>query len=138
KSLKYPFKNIFIPLVKQDYGKKLHEAATLALDPLASEEVKAKKVEAALKPFKDAMEVGESIIITDSLATYIGGQLGAGYKKLFSASLNLVPGHMMISRFHVHRRTEHDFQIYKDQGHAGSLGVSFSMDSLVPVLKLSW
>jgi hypothetical protein len=138
KSLKYPFKNILVPLVKYDYGKKIHEAAQLSVDTNASEETRASAFENAIKPFKEAMEVGESIIITDSLATYIGAQVAAGYDKLFRASLGLVPGHMVVSRFHVHRKTEHDFHIYKDVGHVGSLAKNVNIDSLIPVFKFSY
>ncbi|MFP5384651.1 MAG: hypothetical protein ACLGHN_01135 [Bacteriovoracia bacterium] len=138
KSLKYPFKNVFVPLVKMDYGSKLHEAANVAIDPDASEEVKAEKIEAALKPFKDAMDVGESILVTDAIAAYVGGKLSVGYEKLVTASLSLSPGYNVVSRFHVHRKSEHDFQIYKDLGHVGSLGFNFDLDSLVPVLSVSF
>lgn len=138
KSLKYPFKNIFVPLVKRDYGQKLYEAATLSFDPDASEEEKTAKIESALRPLKEAMEVGESLLVTDSLSTAIGAQIGAGYESFFRSSLNLVPGHLVVSRFHIHRKSEDVFHIYKDLGHVGSLGINFSMDSLIPVLKLSY
>lgn len=138
KSLKYPFKNIFVPLVKKDYGAKLHEASKAAVDPEASEETKIEKLEAALKPFKDSMSVGESIIVTDAVATNLGARLGAGYEKLVTASLSLVSGYNVVSRFHVHRKSEHDFQIYKDLGHEGTIGLNFELDSLVPVLKVSF
>jgi hypothetical protein len=138
KSLKYPFKNIFIPLVKKDYGQKLHEAAAIVHDPEASEEDRVKKIEEALEPFKEAMDIGESILVTDALSTYVGGQVGAGYKKLLTASLSLLPGHMVVSRFHIHRKSENDFQIYRDLGHVGSLGITFDLDSLVPVLSVSF
>ena len=137
KSLKYSFKNIFVPLVKKDYGNKLHEATQVVLDPEASEEAKASKIEAALKPFKDSMDVGESIIVTDAVSSQIGVKGGVGYKKLVTASLSLVPGHLVVSRFHIHRKSEHDFQIYKDLGQVGSLGVTFDLDSLVPVLSVT-
>ncbi len=138
KSLKYPFKNIFIPLVKKDYGNKLHEASLAVVDPEASEETRIAKIEAALKPFKDSMDVGESILVTDSLSTTAGAKLGAGYEKLVTASLSLVPGHAVVSRFHVHRKSTDDFQIYKDLGHVGSLGINFELDSLIPVLSVSF
>ena len=137
KSLKYSFKNIFIPLVKKDYGNKLHEATKVLIDPNASEESKVAKITAALKPFKDAMDIGESIIVTDAISSHIGIKAGAGYKKLVTASLSLVPGHLVVSRFHIHRKSEHDFQIYKDLGQVGSLGVTFDLDSLIPVLSVS-
>lgn len=138
KSLKYPFKNILVPLVKRDYGKKLHEAATLAVDPNASEETRVAKIEEALKPFKDSMDVGESILVTDSLATYAGAKVGAGYEKFITASVALTPGHQVVSRFHVHRKTADTFQIYRDLGHVGSFGLSFTLDSLIPVLDVSY
>jgi hypothetical protein len=138
KSLKYPFKNIFIPLVKRDYGNKLQEATEVALDENASEESKQKKIEEALKPFKDAMDVGESILVTDSISTFAGAKLGAGYKKLVSASLSLAPGFNVVSRFHVHRKSEHDFQIYKDLGKVGAFNLGFELDSLIPVLSVSF
>lgn len=137
KSLKYPFKNILVPLVKGDYGRKLHEAALLQLDPGADPEIRARRIEESIKPFKDAMEVGESILVTDSLVTYAGVGASAGYKQLVNASLSISPGHRVVSRFHVHRRSEHEFQIYKDLGHAASLGISFGLDSLIPVLNIS-
>lgn len=138
KSLKYPFKNILVPLVKRDYGRKLHEAASLAVDPTASEEARVAKVEEALKPFKESMDVGESILITDSLATYAGAKIGAGYEKFITASVAVTPGHQVVSRFHVHRKNADTFQIYRDLGHVGSFGLSFALDSLIPVLDVSY
>lgn len=138
KSLKYPFKNIMIPLVQRDYGQKLHDAATIALDPNASEDTRASKIEEALKPFKDSMDVGESILITDSLATYAGAKVGAGYEKFITASVALSPGHQVVSRFHVHRKSADTFQIYRDLGNVGSFGLSFTLDSLIPVLDVSY
>lgn len=138
KSLKYPFKNIFVPLVKRDYGSKLHTAAQVAVDPKASEETKVAKIEEALKPFKENMEVGESVIVTDAVSARGGVKLGAGYEKIVTASLSLTPGYQVVSRFHVHRKSEHDFQIYKDFGQEGSIGFNFELDSLIPVLNISF
>jgi len=138
KSLKYPFKNILVPLVKRDYGEKLLKASQVTIDSSSSEEQRTKILEEALKPFKDSMEVGESIIVTDNLSTYGGPKLAVGYDKLFQAGLGLVPGHLVVSRFHVHRKTEHDFQIYRDLGLSGSLNGNINLDTLIPVLKFSY
>jgi hypothetical protein len=138
KSLKYGFKNMLIPLVKKDYGEKLHDAMSVVIDPNATEELKASKIGEALKPFKDVMEIGESILVTDSISSNLGIQVGAGYKKLLSISLGLVPGYNVVSRFHIHRKTEHDFQIYKDLGQVRSAGMAFTLDSLIPVLTLNF
>jgi hypothetical protein len=139
KSLKYPFKNVFVPLVKMDYGKKLHEALSVSIDPNASKEDREAAAEKALKPFKDAMNVGESILVTDSLATNTSAQASASlYGKVLTTNLGLSAGHILISRFHVHRKSDDTFHVYKDIGNKGSVGVALSIDSLIPVLTLSF
>lgn len=135
KALKYPYKNILVPLVKKDYGKKLHEVASLQIEGDSSQVEE--KIEEVLAPFKESMDIGESIIVTDSISTMVGAKLSASFKKLATASLSLVPGHVVVSRFHVHRKSEFDFQIYKDVGQLGQLGVSFAFDSLIPILNVS-
>lgn len=138
KSLKYPFKNIFVPLVKMDYGKLLHEALKTSVDPNSSEEVREGKIKAALKPLNDTMNIGESILVTDSFVLGGGAQASASlYGKLLTVALGLSANHMVVSRFHVHRKNEHDFHVYRDLGHKGTVGVQFSLDSLIPVLTLS-
>ena len=139
KSLKYSFKNVFVPLVKMDYGRKLHEAITIISDNSSTPEAREIAVEKALSPFKEAVNVGESLLVTDSLVTNSGARAGASlYGKVFSTSINLSAGHVLLSRFHVYRRSENIFQIYKDVGHKGSIGVGAAVNSLVPVLTLSF
>lgn len=139
KSLKYSFGNVFVPLVKMDYGKMLHEALKVTIDPEATKETREAAIEKALKPFKDAMNIGESILVTDSIAT--NGQVQAGaslYGKVLSAQVGVNGGHLIMSRFHVHRKSEDSFQVYKDIGHKGSVGVGLSVDSLIPILTVSF
>ncbi len=139
KSLKYPFKNVFVPLVKMDYGKKLHEALQVSIDPNASKDDREAAVEKALKPFKDAMNVGESILVTDSLTTNSSAQVGASlYGKVLTTAVGVNAGHILLSRFHVHRKSDNIFQLYKDIGHKGTVGMGLSLDSLVPVLTLTF
>ena len=139
KSLKYSFKNVFVPLVKADYGKKLHEALKVTIDPEASQEAREAAVEKALTPFKDAMNVGESILVTDTLSTNASVQAGANvYGKLLTVAVGVNAGHILLSRFHVHRKSENTFQVYKDIGNKGTIGVGLSIDTLIPVLTLSF
>lgn len=138
KAMKYPYRNIMVPLVKRDYGKLLQTAAETAFDQNADEETKQKAIEAAMKPFKDNMEIGESLLVTDSIATGAGLKVMAGHGSLVKATLAFVPGFQVVSRFHVHRRSENDFHIYRDLGKEGSFGVSFELDSYIPVLKATF
>lgn len=138
KSIKYPFKNIFVPLVKHDYGKLLHQASEVVVDPNSSDNEREASIRKALKPLKDTMNIGESILVTDSFVTAANAQAGANiYGKLLTLGLGLSGGHYVVSRFHVHRKNENDFHVYRDLGHKGSVGVQFGLDSLIPVLTLT-
>ncbi|MFL5785898.1 MAG: hypothetical protein ACJ76H_14870 [Bacteriovoracaceae bacterium] len=138
KALKYPYHNIMIPLVKREYGKQLQKAADLALDPNATDDSRQKAIEEAMKPFKDNMEVGESLLVTDSIVTGAGLKVMAGQGDIVKGTLSLLPGFQVVSRFHVHRRTENEFHIYRDLGSEGTFGVSFDLDSYIPVLKATF
>ncbi len=138
KAMKYPYRNIMIPLVKRDYGKLLQKAAEAVVSPEATEDDRKKAIEEAMKPFKDNMEVGESLLVTDSIATGAGLKLMAGKGSLIKGTLSLVPGFQVVSRFHVHRRSENEFQIYRDLGREGTFGVTFDLDSYIPVLKTTF
>jgi hypothetical protein len=136
KSLKYPFKNIFVPLVKMDYGRILHEATLTIIDPKATDKQKEDKITKALKPFKDALEVGESILVTDTLAASASAEVDGGYKQLFQASLGISTGDTVLSRFHVHRKSLDEFQVYKDLANVGSFSLAFGIDSLIPIFHI--
>jgi len=138
KALKYPFKNVLVPMVKADYGKKINDAVNLKFNPTATEEDKAAKIQDALKPFKEMMEVGESILVTDSLSVGAGGKVGVNYLNLVKVALGVAPGHISISRFHVHRKSEDVIQVYRDLGQMGSFNAFFSLDSLIPILNVSY
>lgn len=138
KALKYPYHNIMIPLVKRDYGKLLQTAAETAVDPNASDDARQKAIEDAIKPFKDQMQIGESLLVTDSIATGAGLKLMAGQGDLVKATIAVTPGFQVVSRFHVHRRSENEFHIYRDLGSEGTFGISFDLDSYIPVLKATF
>ncbi|MGE3608248.1 MAG: hypothetical protein AB7I27_01575 [Bacteriovoracaceae bacterium] len=131
---KYSFKNIFIPLIQLDYGEKLHNAALVTFKEGASEDEKKAKIEKVLKPFKESMDIGESIIITDTLNTSLGLEADYGTKNIFKASMNLVAGNVVVSRFHVYRKSEDEFQIYRDLGQDAMGGIGFAAKSYIPVI----
>lgn len=138
KAMKYPFKNVLVPLVKADYGKKLHEAASLQFDPVINQEEKIAKIQTALKPFKEMMEIGESILVTDTLSVGAGAKAGVNYMNLMRVALGTAAGHLTVSRFHVYRKSEDVIQVYRDIGQMGSFSAFFSLDSLIPILKVTY
>lgn len=137
KALKYPFKNMLVPLVKREYGKKLNDILTIDIDKLSDEEREA-KVKAVLAPFKNDLEVGESLIITDTVLVGASLRAGAGTDYLVKVQMGVAPQQMVIGRFHIHRRSEDIIQIYRDFGNVQSVTLNFSLNSLIPVVKANY
>lgn len=137
KALKYPFKNMLVPLVKRRYGEQLNEVLNLDTTEL-SEGERENRIKAILAPFKKDLEIGESLIITDSIV--VGGSIraSAGTDYLVKAQLGVAPQQLVIGRFHIHRRSEDIIQIYRDFGNVQSVTVSFALNSLLPVIKASY
>ncbi|MBY0515921.1 MAG: hypothetical protein K2P81_03360 [Bacteriovoracaceae bacterium] len=137
KALKYPFKNMLVPMVKREYGKNLNEILNLNLDELTDEE-RQEKLKKGLAPFKEDLQIGESLIVTDTILVGGSVRVGASYMTLVKANLGVAPSQVVLSRFHIHRRSEDIIQIYRDFGNVRSIAVNFSLDSWLPIIKLGF
>lgn len=139
RSLKYKFKNILVPLVQKDLGNLLHEAYMTTIDPKADEDTRSQAVAKALKPFKDVMNIGESILVTDTLLVGTGAQAGVKlFGNVLSMALGLSGNNILLSRFHVHRRDEDSFHVYKDVGQKATVAATLNVDSLVPLITVNF
>jgi len=132
-ALKTPYRNMIVPLYKRKMGKKLESFNAQLINNLDDENAKA-KISEALSDFEKDFEVGESLIITDSLgpAFHFGG--GVGLSQLISAQLNFFGQQTILSRLHIHRRDENTIQIYRDYGNLYGVGVNFALRAITPVL----
>lgn len=136
-ALKYPFRNMIVPLLKRKYGHFFDLIKDEKLSGL-SEEARAKKINESIKRFKDALQVGESIIITDSLGAGINASVAANDPlKILAAQANIGATNMVLSRLHIHRKDKDTIHVYRDLGNVLSLIMSIKLKLLVPVLDLS-
>ncbi|MBI2520681.1 MAG: hypothetical protein HYV97_09695 [Bdellovibrio sp.] len=134
RALKYPFKNILVPLLKRKYGHAFDNLVNVDLNQLAAEE-KQKRVSEALKLFTENMEVGESIIITDSISAGIGANVGVNYLRLLAVGASVNANEIVISRLHIQRKSENIVHLYRDFGNLHQLGLGIVFRAGVPVLK---
>ena len=129
-ALKYPFKNMIVPLFKRKIGKKLDELREL------DEDESAKKVEEILGDFKESLDVGESLIVTDSLGAGISAYAGAGViGELVDVQAGISPNASILSRLHIYRKSEDGIQIYKSFGNVYSINLSLTLKGAVPLVK---
>ena len=103
---------------------------------LEDEEV-LERMESIIAEFKDQIKVGESLVVTDMLGGRV--QVGAGYNfaQILKAQLKFYSGQTILSRLHIHRANKNLIQVYKDHGQAGNFGMSFGLNSIIPIINVN-
>ncbi|MBF0312184.1 MAG: hypothetical protein HQK50_16930 [Oligoflexia bacterium] len=134
--LRYPYKNLFVPYFQRKLGHFFDEILTGDFEKLQEKERK-KILEEMMFHFKEQMQVGESILISDAVGGGVNLAVGSGYTRMVEAQAAFGASLVVLSRLHIHRKDENTIQIYKDLGNVTSLVVSFQLKTLIPVLSVS-
>jgi hypothetical protein len=136
-ALKQPFKNILVPLVNLDYADLFRELSDAGFSTLP-EEKRQERLTQIFKTFQEQMDVGESLVITDSIGAEIRAGAGAQVTDALKAYLEVGANQTAISRLHIHRKSENLIQVYKDLGNARGILVSIGLQALgMPIIRLS-
>lgn len=133
---KYSFKNIIVPALTAKLGKGFDVILNSALKDLSDEDKK-EKLKTVLKTFKDELNIGESLMISDNLVFGATINAGLGLHEFVKLSGALGGTNVTISRLHLYRKDENTIQIYKDIGNVSSLILSFQLKAVVPVFSVS-
>jgi hypothetical protein len=135
KSLKYSFKNAAVPFLMRKYGKYFKEITSDNFNSLDSQ-LQVKRIANALEEFKKELEVGESLLITDTLGAGVNGQIN-GQLYYVNFKVGVGTDYMVLSRLHIHRKSENEIQIYRDFGNLGSVSIGLSAGVGIPILSAS-
>ncbi len=138
-ALKYPFKNMIIPLLKKTSGdeiKKISNRDFDAINAMAAKE-RADEYDKMYSALTKTLEVGESMIITDSLGVSPSVEVGLNLYEIVNVRGKAAASAQVISRLHILRKSEAVIQIYKDLGQNNSIELTFSMDKFIPILKVT-
>jgi hypothetical protein len=136
KALKTPFKNILVQLTKKKLGHFFDEITLLTPEQLKETEWQ-EKVSQVMGEFRNHMEVGESLMITDSIGASINARVAYRFGDALSAQLAFMKSQKVISRLHIYRKDDSTIQIYKDLGNIKTMGLSFGINSYIPILNFS-
>ncbi len=123
KALKTPFKNIMGRGQSKIFNLKNKENLTQ------------EDFGAFLSNLNENLEIGESLIISDSIVVGLNGGVGAKLYDVLRTDLDLGAQKYVVSRTHIIRRSEKIFHIYKDFGNVSKVKLSLEMNAFVPVLK---
>jgi hypothetical protein len=138
KALKYPFKNVAIPLLKREIAKDIKKIGSIdfkKINELPKDE-REKEIQEIYSLLDKNMEIGESLIITDFLGLGVGGDVKASLYNVVDLNLKLNANTMILSRLHILRKSQNIFQIYKDFGNNNSYEVALGISKFVPIAKI--
>lgn len=133
-ALKYPFKNMLVPMLKRKIGHILD-----GVEELPDGEEGDGRLEEIITELKDNLEVGESFLITDSIGAGLSVFAGASlYNQLLRVDAGVTPSATIISRLHIFRKDEDTFQVYKDFGNIKSIMLTVTLSGAgIPVVTAS-
>lgn len=97
-----------------------------------------REITRTMQDFKNKLEVGESIVITDSLGGEFSINGGFSFSEAVSAIAQFRSQLLVISRLHIHRKDENTIQIYKDLGKLGSIRLSLGIHAKIPIISVSF
>ncbi len=150
------YKNIVVPLFKKDISKTLEKVKEIndhdtieklqkkLLDPKAENideitgqiESKQEEINKVFKEFSSQLGNGESLLITERIVPYLGGQtvvpLGPSN---FSLRVGLQAQHIGLKRTQIYRKDANTIQIYEDKGNGFGMTFSLELRNLIPILR---
>jgi len=127
-SVKEPYKNMIVPFLKKSLKKKFSALSNLGE---ASEE----EVENLMDEINKQLGVGESLIITEKIGPTVlvkGTYTVANTKLSLAADANA----LLVKRTHLYRKSADQLQVYIDNGHSKSMGLSASLGFFIPITKI--
>ncbi len=134
-SLKEPYRNMFVNLMKRSLKESFFSLAELKDGTVPTEE-KNKQIQQLLKDLDQHLSVGESLLITDRIMPTAGVRLSFT-TGMIGAGLGISGSISTIKRIHLYKKSPKVLQIYDDHGFVRSLNLSFNVNNYIPIVKVS-
>jgi hypothetical protein len=134
-AIKEPFKNIVVPLLKNDFAKTLDAVAMMKPGVAVTPEIQ-KTITDSMSAFSKQMGVGESILITDSLSGLAGVTASYGLAKNIDVYGNLSASKVIVRRLQIYRKDDNTIQIYRDPANYSIMAASVGFNAFIPIITL--
>lgn len=134
-SLKEPYKNMFVNILKRSLREKYFSLSELK-NSTESNDAKAKKIQELLKEVDHYLDTGESLIMTDRLMPTAEVKLNFS-TGLIGAGIGVGAGVTAIKRIHIYKKSPKVLQIYDDKGFVKNINLSFSITQYISLLKVT-
>lgn len=140
-SLKEPYKNMFVGLLKRSLKEKFFSLSELQKlgekegdGATAAKEEQRKRIEEMFVEIDKKLDVGESLIITDRLVPTASVRVNFN-QGLISAGVGVSGSVTVLKRIHLYKKSPKVLQIYDDSGFVRNIDLSFTVSSYVTWLR---
>lgn len=138
KSMKEPYKNLLVPFVMRKLAKKIDKLTTVTGDDQSI------MMGSIIGELKGSLAIGESFIVTDSLVPRVMAEIDLSLSQFYFMEPNMLKVYakvqserVMMTRFHLHRASEHVFHIYQDYGKSNRVQFTIKLKSYVPIMAFN-
>lgn len=136
--IKYPFGNMIVPMFTNKLGRLLGDIRASKLHELPAGERK-ERLSEVIGELKKQIEIGDSIIITDSIGVGLNVSVGYKFYGSLSAEAGISANKANIARIHIHRKDNHTFQIYDGRGDVVSISVFAALKAYeAPIIRVEF
>lgn len=141
-SLKEPYKNMFVGLLKRSLKEKFFSLSELqklgekADEAGSAKDEQKKRIEEMFVEIDKNLDVGESLIITDRLVPSASVRVNFN-QGLIGAGIGVSGSVTVLKRIHLYKKSPKVLQIYDDSGFVRNVDISFTVSSYVNWLKVS-
>lgn len=133
-SLKEPYRNLFVPLLKKSLKDDFFSLAELK-DFSGTTDERSKKIQAVLTELEKNLGVGESLLLTDRIMPSVGADVNYN-QGIIGTGVGLVGSTAVIKRIHFYKKSASVLQIFDDKGHTKTLDLNLHVNALGnPVLS---
>ena len=135
-SLKEPYKNLFVPLLKKSLKNDFLTLSELK-DFKGTSEERTKKISEIFKEMDSSLAVGESLIMTDRVLPTLSFDLSYS-QGVIGAGVGLNGSVAVIKRIHFYKKAPQVLQIFDDLGHVKTIDMSFHLNAMgIPFLNIN-
>lgn len=133
--LKYKFKNVFVPNVMKKHSNVVNEILSDDLQREYEQDPQGATTK-IIELLNKHIEVGESVIITDSIGAEAGAYAGASLYQIVDVKAGVKGRRFVLSRLHILRHSDDEFHIYKSLGNVAGMELSVGVEKYIPITKV--
>jgi hypothetical protein len=142
-ALQEPYKNMVVPLLKWQISKDLARIKELQ-ESTNPDDLDIKKEDSKLAEvmthLSQNLGIGESLIYSENIGPSAGvhAQAKNFLGTPFNAKGSVNSTSTLIRRIQIYRKDAKTIQVYDDTGHGTGWTVDFSLEKLIPVIRIGW